>query len=219
MKFLFVCVHNAGRSQMAEAFFNNIIKRRNLENISCMSAGTAPTKNINPVAVDAMKEIGIDISKSSPKILTYDMIDSETKIITMGCNVDPEKINKLTDENVKDWELPNPAGLEISEVRKIRDDIKKRVGKLIKKAIDKAHLYEESIDDFALKYAKLKNSPRRLSNDQIAESMYMSTRTLQRRLKDAKLKGRKIGKSTAFRKTMSEAKWGKVVDLIDSCDI
>ena len=61
-----------------------------------------------------MKEVGIDISKSSPKILTYDMIDSETKIITMGCNVNPEKINKLTDENVKDWELPNPAGLEIS---------------------------------------------------------------------------------------------------------
>ena len=94
-----------------------------------------------------------------------------------------------------------------------------RIEKLIKKAIDKSQLYEESVDDFALKYAKLKNSPRRLSNAQIAESMYMSTRTLQRRLKDAKLKGRKIGKSTASRKTMSEAKWGKVVDLIDSCDI
>ena len=203
---------------MAEAFFNNIIKRRNLENISCMSAGTDPTKNINPVAVNAMKEVGIDISKSSPKILTYDMIDSETKIITMGCNVNPEKINKLTDENVKDWELPNPAGLEISEVRKIRDNIKKRVEKLIKKAIDKSQLYEESVDDFALKFAKLKNSPRRLSNDQIAESMYMSTRTLQRRLKDAKLKGNMIGKSNS-RKTVSETKWGKVVDLIDSCDI
>ena len=219
MKFLFVCVHNAGRSQMAEAFFNNIIKRRNLENISCMSAGTAPTKNINPVAINAMKEVGIDISKSSPKILTYDMIDSETKIITMGCNVNPEKINKLTDENVKDWELPNPAGLEISEVRKIRDDIKKRVEKLIKKAIDKSQLYEESVDDFALKYAKLKNSPRRLSNAQIAESMYMSTRTLQRRLKDAKLKGRNIGKSKVSRDMMSSTKWGKVVDLIDSCEI
>ena len=219
MKFLFVCVHNAGRSQMAEAFFNNEIKKRNLENISCMSAGTAPTKNINPIAVDAMKEIGIDLSKSSPKILTYDMIDSETKIITMGCNVNPEKINKLTDENVKDWELPNPANLEISEVRKIRDDIKKRVEKLIKKAIDKSHLYEESVDDFALKYAKLKNSPRRLSNDQIAESMYMSTRTLQRRLKDAKLKGRNIGKSKVSRDMMSSTKWGKVVDLIDSCEI
>ena len=219
MKYLFVCVHNAGRSQMAEAFFNNEVKKKNLKNISCLSAGTDPTENINPVAVNAMKEIGIDLSKSSPKILTYDMIDSETKIITMGCNVNPEKINKLTDENVKDWELPNPAGLEISEVRNIRDDIKKRVEKLIKKAIDKSQLYEESVDDFALKYAKLKNSPRRLSNAQIAESMYMSTRTLQRRLKDAKLKGRKIGKSTASRKTMNEAKWGKVVDLIDSCDI
>ena len=98
-------------------------------------SGTDPTENINPVAVNAMKEVGIDISKSSPKVLTYDMIDSETKIIF--CNVNPEKINKLTDENVKDWELPNPAGLEISEVRKIRDDIKKRVEKLIKKAIDK----------------------------------------------------------------------------------
>ena len=134
-------------------------------------------------------------------------------------NDNPEKINKLTDENVKDWELPNPAGLEISAVRNIRDDIKKRVEKLIKKAINKSRLYEESVDDFALKYAKLKNSPRRLSNAQIAESMYMSTRTLQRRLKDAKLKGRKIGKSTASRKTTSDAKWGKVVDLIDSCDI
>ena len=65
----------------------------------------------------------------------------------------------------------------------------------------------------------MKNSPRRLSNAQIAESMYMSTRTLQRRLKDAKLKGSRIGKSYASRKTMSDAKWGKVVDLIDSCDI
>ena len=74
-------------------------------------------------------------------------------------------------------------------------------------------------DDFALKYAKLKNSPRRLSNAQTAESIYMSKRTLQSRLKDAKLKGSTIGKSTASRKTMSDAKWGKVVDLIDSCDI
>ena len=117
---------------MAEAFFNDEVKKKSLKNISCLSAGTDPTENINPVAINAMKEVGIDISKSSPKVLTYDMIDCETKIITMGCNVNPEKINKLTDENVKDWELPNPAGLEISEVRKIRDDIKKRVEKLIK---------------------------------------------------------------------------------------
>lgn len=219
MKYLFICVHNAGRSQMAEAFFNDEVKKKNLKNISCLSAGTDPTENINPVAIIAMKELGIDITKSSPKILTYDMIDSETKIITMGCNVNPEKINKLTDENVKDWELPNPAGLGISEVRKIRDDIKKRVKKLIKKAIDKSQLYEESIDDFALKYAKLKNSPRRLSNAQIAESMFMSTRTLQRRLKDAKLKGRNIGKSKLSREIMSLSKWGKVADLIDSCEI
>ena len=96
MKYLFVCVHNAGRSQMAEAFFNDEVKKKNLKNISCLSAGTDPTEHINTVAVNAMKEIVIDLSKSSPKILTYDMIDSETKIITMGCNVNPEKINMLT---------------------------------------------------------------------------------------------------------------------------
>jgi len=120
---LFVCVENAGRSQMAEAFFNN---KYAANGYRAVSAGTKPASQINPVAVQAMQEIGIDISGNKSKIVTEDMIKSSAKTVNMGC-MDQSECPILFINNVVDWGIEDPKGKPIEKVRAIRDDIEKRV--------------------------------------------------------------------------------------------
>lgn len=125
-KVLFVCVENAGRSQMAEAFANNYGKGK----LIASSAGVMLADRVNPAVVEAMKEKGIDISMNKPKLLTVKMTEEADKIITMGCSVEkicPAPLLK----NVIDWNLDDPKGKPIEQVRKIRDEIEKRILELI----------------------------------------------------------------------------------------
>ena len=121
---LFVCVHNAGRSQMAAGFLAHLAG----DSIEVRSAGSAPADTINSAAVEAMAEIGIDISDQSPKILTADAVESSDVVITMGCG---DACPVFPGVSYRDWALPDPAGKGIDAVRPIRDDIKARVEKLI----------------------------------------------------------------------------------------
>ena len=121
---LFVCVHNAGRSQMAAGFMAHLGQGR----VEVLSAGSAPKDSINPIAVEAMAEIGIDISNNSPKVLTNDAVEQSDAVITMGCgDVCPFYPGK----RYEDWVLDDPAGQGIEAVRVIRDEIKTRVEKLL----------------------------------------------------------------------------------------
>jgi len=125
-KLLFVCVENAGRSQMAEAFANYYGKGK----LVASSAGVMLAEKVNPLVVDVMKEKGIDISMNKPKLLTTKMAEEADKIITMGCSVEkfcPAPLLK----NVIDWGLEDPKDKPIEKVRQIRDEIEKRVLKLI----------------------------------------------------------------------------------------
>jgi arsenate reductase len=125
-KILFVCVENAGRSQMAEAFANHYGRGR----VAASSAGVILAARINPVAVEVMKEKGIDISRNQPKLLTPKMAEEADKIITMGCSVEkicPAPLLK----NVIDWGLEDPKDKPIEKVRQIRDEIERRVLELV----------------------------------------------------------------------------------------
>jgi len=124
---LFVCVHNAGRSQMAEAFFNKVAERK----ARAISAGTKPGEKVNPVVVQAMKEVGIDISGNKPKMLTFEMIEKADRMITMGCGEDAAGLCPAGFIETEDWALDDPSGKPIEEVRKIRDEIKTRVAALL----------------------------------------------------------------------------------------
>jgi arsenate reductase len=121
--FLFVCVHNAGRSQMAEAF----AKRRGLK---AASAGTIPASTVNPTVVQVMKEKGIDISTNAPRLLTNDMINDASLVVTMGCSVEeacPRPMLAKMQKKLVDWDLEDPKGKTVEQVRKIRDEIELRV--------------------------------------------------------------------------------------------
>jgi arsenate reductase (thioredoxin) len=125
-KILFVCVENAGRSQMAEAFAKKLGK----DAVAASSAGNKPAENVNPTVVEAMKEAGIDISANKPKQLTFQMAQDADLIVTMGCNsqgICPGPFFKPT----VDWALEDPKGKPIEKVREIRDDIEQRVKRLI----------------------------------------------------------------------------------------
>ena len=124
---LFVCAHNSGRSQMAEAFFNKLAEGK----ASAYSAGIQPVGEVNPVVVEVMKEVGIDISRNKPKALTIDMIEKADKMITMGCGTEAEAVCPASFVETEDWALEDPHGKPIEEVRKIRDEIKERVNELI----------------------------------------------------------------------------------------
>ncbi len=126
---LFVCVHNAGRSQMAEAFVNELAKERGLS-IRGSSAGTEAGSRINPVAVQVMGELGISMDGQNPKQLTQEMADSASRIITMGCGVDASSC-PATIYFTDDWGLEDPAGKPIEKVREIRDQIRSRVLELL----------------------------------------------------------------------------------------
>ena len=121
---LFVCVHNAGRSQMAAGFMTHLGQGR----VDVLSAGSAPKDSINPVAVEAMAEIGIDISNNSPKILTPEAVQQSDAVITMGCG---DACPFYPGKRYEDWVLEDPAGQGIESVRVIRDEIKVRVETLL----------------------------------------------------------------------------------------
>jgi len=124
---LFVCVENAGRSQMAESFFKKFTKDR----FNVISAGTIPSKNLNPIVVQVMKEIGIDMTSQSPKTISNSMIDNSFKTVNMGC-MDKESCPALFVKDVIEWNIQDPKEKTIEEVRKIRDQIKSEVLNLIK---------------------------------------------------------------------------------------
>lgn len=126
-KILFVCVENAGRSQMAEAFFRKYMPK----GFEATSAGTKPRTQINPIVLQAMKEIGIDIENQTPKHISHQIIDESAKTINMGC-MDKESCPALFMKDILDWNIPDPKGKSIEEVRKIRDQIKTKVMILIK---------------------------------------------------------------------------------------
>ncbi|OBI33444.1 heat-shock protein HtpX [Mycobacterium sp. E1386] len=121
---LFVCVHNAGRSQMAAALLNRMAEDR----IEVRSAGTQPADEINPVAIAAMAELGIDITAASPKVLTGDDVQRSDVVITMGCG---DTCPYFPGVSYRDWKVPDPAGQPLTAVRAIRDDIAQRVEALI----------------------------------------------------------------------------------------
>ena len=124
---LFVCVHNSGRSQMAEAFFNKLAKGR----ARAISAGTQPADRVNPVVVEAMKEVGIDISGNKPKALTAEMVEKASKMITMGCSAEAQGACPASFIETKEWALEDPKGKSLERVREIRDDIRGRVTRLV----------------------------------------------------------------------------------------
>ena len=126
-KILFVCVENASRSQMAEGFFRKYAP----SGYEPQSGGTKPIDAINQLAITVMKEIGIDISNQQPKIISDFMIRQSSRIVNMGC-MDKESCPTLFVQNVLDWEIPDPKGKSLDDVRKIRDMIEKRVLELCK---------------------------------------------------------------------------------------
>jgi arsenate reductase len=121
---LFVCVHNAGRSQMAAGWLRDLAGDR----IDIRSAGSLPADQINPVAVEAMKEAGIDIASETPKILTTEAVQDSDVVITMGCG---DACPFFPGKRYEDWKLDDPAGQGIEAVRQIRDDIRSRVEDLV----------------------------------------------------------------------------------------
>jgi len=121
---LFVCVHNAGRSQMAAG----LLKALAGDDIEVLSAGSAPKESINPQAVEVMKELGIDIAVEKPKVLTTDSVIASDVVITMGCG---DACPFFPGKRYEDWVLDDPAGASVEEVRRIRDEIRIRVERLI----------------------------------------------------------------------------------------
>ena len=121
---LFVCVHNAGRSQMAAGWLRELAGDR----VEVRSAGSMPADQINPVAVEAMREEGIDITAEQPKVLTTEAVQASDVVITMGCG---DACPFFPGKRYEDWKLDDPAGQGIDAVRPIRDDIKARVETLL----------------------------------------------------------------------------------------
>ena len=121
---LFVCVHNAGRSQMAAGFMKELSQGK----VEVLSAGSAPKDSINPVAVAAMAEVGIDIANNTPKVLTTEAVQESDAVITMGCG---DTCPYFPGKRYEDWVLEDPAGKDIETVRRVRDEIKVRVETLL----------------------------------------------------------------------------------------
>ncbi|MEU5785467.1 arsenate reductase ArsC [Micromonospora lupini] len=121
---LFVCVHNAGRSQMAAGWLRHLAG----DTVEVRSAGSAPAETINPAAVAAMREVGIDITDQTPKLLEYAAAESSDVIVTMGCG---DACPVFPGKRYEDWKLDDPAGRGLEAVRGIRDDIRTRVQQLL----------------------------------------------------------------------------------------
>ena len=123
---LFVCVENAGRSKMAEAFFKKYAKNQ----FNVISAGISPSSHLNPVVVSVMNELGIDLENQKPQLLSSSMIENSNKTVNMGC-MDKESCPSLFVNDVDDWNIEDPKGKSIEDVRKIRDQIKNDVLNLL----------------------------------------------------------------------------------------
>jgi arsenate reductase len=121
---LFVCVHNAGRSQMAAGYLQHLAGDR----IDVLSAGSQPADQINPVAVEAMREDGIDITTAQPKVLTTEAVQQSDVVITMGCG---DACPYFPGKRYEDWKVDDPAGQSLDAVRPIRDEIRTRVEALV----------------------------------------------------------------------------------------
>jgi arsenate reductase len=121
---LFVCVHNAGRSQMAAGF----LRALSGDSVEVRSAGTTPADTINPVVVEAMNEVGVDLSEQTPKVLDPDVVQASDVVVTMGCG---DECPYFPGTTYLDWELPDPAGQGLAAVRPIRDEIRRRVLELL----------------------------------------------------------------------------------------
>ncbi|WP_181785261.1 arsenate reductase ArsC [Streptomyces phytophilus] len=121
---LFVCVHNAGRSQMAAAWLTHLADDR----VEVRSAGSVPADTVNPAVVEAMREVGIDIAHEQPKVLTTDAVRASDVVITMGCG---DACPVFPGKTYLDWDLDDPAGQDVAAVRPIRDEIRTRIESLI----------------------------------------------------------------------------------------
>jgi arsenate reductase (thioredoxin) len=121
---LFVCVHNAGRSQMAAALLDHHARGR----VDVRSAGSAPADTINPAVREVMAEIGIDLAAAQPKLLTTDAVEASDVVVTMGCG---DACPVFPGKRYLDWDLPDPAGKTVEEIRPIRDDIDSRIRTLL----------------------------------------------------------------------------------------
>ncbi|MEV5693983.1 arsenate reductase ArsC [Micromonospora globbae] len=121
---LFVCVHNAGRSQMAAGWLRHLAG----DAVEVRSAGSAPGDQVNPAAVEAMREVGIDIGNQRPKLLEYETAESSDVIVTMGCG---DACPVFPGKRYEDWKLDDPAGKSVEAVRPIRDEIRDRVQRLV----------------------------------------------------------------------------------------
>ena len=124
-KVVFLCTHNAGRSQMAAGWTQRLAR----DDVEVFSGGSAPADKVNPAAVDAMAEVGIDISKESPKPWTDDVVRAADVIVTMGCG---DACPVFPGKRYLDWNVDDPAGLAVEDVRPIRDDIERRVRDLLR---------------------------------------------------------------------------------------
>ena len=126
---LFVCVHNAGRSQMAAA----LLEHHSAGRVAVRSAGSTPANEVNPAVVVAMAELGIDVSAERPKVLTEEAVRQADVVITMGCG---DACPVFPGKRYLDWELPDPAGLPVEAVRPIRDEIDQRVRALLEELVE-----------------------------------------------------------------------------------
>lgn len=130
MNVAFVCVQNAGRSQMARAFAKRQRTARGLEKeVGILMGGTQPAESVHAVAIEAMAEVGIDISDRTPREITVEKLQNTEYVITMGCSAEDVCPATWTGDD-RDWDLPDPHGKPLDEVRDIRDDIERRVGAL-----------------------------------------------------------------------------------------
>jgi protein-tyrosine-phosphatase len=121
---LFVCLHNAGRSQMSQALFERAVGERH----TAASAGTTPAVRVHPEVVEAMRELGIDLAGRRPQLLTRELAQQADVVVTMGCG---DQCPYIPGKRYIDWDLPNPAGRPLDEVRATRDEIGKRVQALV----------------------------------------------------------------------------------------
>jgi arsenate reductase len=121
---LFVCLHNAGRSQMSQALFERAVDGRH----TALSAGTTPAEQIHPEVIAVMEELGIDLSDRKPQLLTTELAEQADVVVTMGCG---DQCPYIPGKRYIDWDLPDPKGLPINQVRTIRDDIARRIDPLL----------------------------------------------------------------------------------------
>jgi arsenate reductase len=126
---LFVCLHNAGRSQMSQALFERAAAGKHI----ALSAGTTPGTRVHPEVVEAMRELGIDLSDRAPQLLTHELAEQADVVVTMGCG---DQCPFIPGKRYLDWDLPDPKERPVEEVRRTRDDISRRVGQLISELDD-----------------------------------------------------------------------------------